>query len=664
MASVLGSAEGNGSRHSAPQNDRKKTASHLFFIVVVTLIFYARTFDNYWIKDDLAIGNFFVGGDLSWNAWLRELWPSYMKSEHYWRPIPLLPGFIEYRFWGLNPAGYHLDNTLMHAVAACLLYFLSNRLTGNRSPLIGFLAALLFAINPINAEAVVWVMQRMVLMCLIFSVCGILCWLNAAEGRSRLWRLLGILFLALALLSKEIALTLPGLFFLIDIFYGKSGKGAFKRAFLWALPSAVVLVTYFACRYLMWGQVVNTYAGLEPFEYARVNHVWTNMISTLGFGVAPANLGVFGGAGTASLRGVMMATFGFAFLRAIVLAKTNPTWRKLAAFSCAVFVLGLLPILPIVWIDERLFNARFFYQPVFGFLLLIAASLLLPFRPQGLSSHLDVILGRIAAGFLVVAMAISLAGGLTAFDHGAQQVRGVQMSTLEYSDSLEAHGESGKTIVVLYTPTQYAGVPTLEYSLELALRPPLAPRRVSCIPLLSRDFLTPGKWISELTTLMTTRKIKFEDLRWVECSSDPLGVRPLFGGQEPALGPSPAVLLSPANYSFLSNAGPEPEFRFRAPKGALTFHIRFAVRDIEYSWGPNLVQLPHANFSRDADDVVTYKPSFLDPSQPELPNLWKKMMQQPLRNPVPMTWRVESFDKAGELIGISRDFRLVILNAL
>lgn len=664
MASVLDEGERDNSRLQVTSNLAPKWCKmHLFFIVALTFVFYARSFDNYWIKDDLAIGNFFVGGEISWSSWLRELWPSYMTAEHYWRPVPLFPGFIEYRFWGLNPAGYHIDNTIMHALCACLLYFLVNRLTSYRSPLIGLIAALAFALNPINAEAVVWIMQRMVLCCFLFSLAALHCWLNAIESRGNRWRVLGIVCLIFSLLSKEISLTLPGLFFLLDLTYAAKNKpGRLKTAITWAIPCALVLIAYFVCRYLMWGQIVNTYAGLSPFEYAEVNQVWKNFGATLAHGFAPVNKGVFGSTWTKALQSMLVGAYAIAALRALFLMRLSRDWRRIAAFSVCLFVLGLLPILPICWVDERLFNARFFYQPSAGFQILIAASLLLPISKKNLGLTWDVVVGRIGAAICVVTLAISLGGGLTAFDHGSQQVRGLQQSILAYSDALEAAGEKDKTIVALYTPTQYEGVPTLEYSLKLAMLPPLSPRRVSCLPLVSRDFKQPGKWADELQAAIDKGEISLDKLRWVECRANPLGIRPYFGATEPALGKTPAVLVSPPDHSFLRNDGPEPIFTFKADKAAHHFHIRFAVRQIDYAWGPNLQ--PGVNCERSADGTVKFKPSFKDPSQPDLPDLWAKMMQQRLEHPFPLTWRVVSYDQSNQIMGVSTDFHLVVLNTL
>ncbi len=643
----------------------KRSSLQLLLITVVTLLSHARTVDNYWIKDDLAIGNFVEGQEVSWELLKREFWPSYMKSEHYWRPIPLLPGYVESRFWGLNPAGYHIDNILMHALVAIVLLFLCNRLLGDNRGWPGFFAALLFALTPINAEAVVWVMQRMVLMCMMMSGLALLCWLNGIERRSMAWRAAALLFFALALLSKEVALTLPGLFFLLDFLHAPATEKfwpRFRRALLPVMPAALLIAVFFFCRYLMWGQVVNTYAGMDPWEYARANDVWSNFAASLTHGLVPVNAGMFPAAMARALRCAMVLCLGVALVRIPGLWRHNRSWRRLAVLALGTMVLGILPIAPIFWIDENLFNGRFFYQPAFGFFLLVGATLVPRSKSDGERPGLSDLVSRLALLVLTLALSISLGGSLVAFDRGAQQVRGLQQSLGRLHEDLVNREGGRPTLVVLYTPTQFQGVPTLEYSLTLAVKPPLYPKTVPVIPLLSRDFLTPGKWAAELGTIMERKSLSFSDLRWVECSSDPLGVRPLFGAPERPLGEAPCRPVNPPDYCFLSNDGPEPLFQFLAPPEAHSFRLRFRVRHLDFDWGPRLEV--GTNCTRSRTGLVTFKPSNRDPSQPDLPDLWNKMMRRHLRHPVPLTWRVLSYDAQGKLLAISADAHLVILNAI
>ncbi|MEW6713874.1 MAG: tetratricopeptide repeat protein [Nitrospirota bacterium] len=70
----------------------------------------------------------------------------------YYRPLTLLTFLMEGRLYGFNPSMMHLINILLHTVNAFLVYRLAFLLIGNRYT--ALLAGLLFALHPINTEAV------------------------------------------------------------------------------------------------------------------------------------------------------------------------------------------------------------------------------------------------------------------------------------------------------------------------------------------------------------------------------------------------------------------------------------------------------------------------------------------------------------------------------
>src|ERR1043166_677591 len=75
-----------------------------------------------------------------------------------WFPLTNLSHMVIAQFWGIDPSGYPLANVLLHTLAAILLVLVLRQGTGNlwRS---AFIAAI-FAIHPLRAESVAWVVER------------------------------------------------------------------------------------------------------------------------------------------------------------------------------------------------------------------------------------------------------------------------------------------------------------------------------------------------------------------------------------------------------------------------------------------------------------------------------------------------------------------------
>jgi len=144
--------------------------------------------------------------------------PSEPLAVHY-RPLLLTTYALNFATGGDSPVGFHLLNIALHVAGALLLLALGRRL-GLTPPFAGG-AALLFLASPFHAEAVNYVSARSSLMSGVLSLGALLCFVRSRQGPSgRLGWLAGALFLALcALLTKEVAVTVPLMFVLHDLLY-------------------------------------------------------------------------------------------------------------------------------------------------------------------------------------------------------------------------------------------------------------------------------------------------------------------------------------------------------------------------------------------------------------------------------------------------------------
>jgi Flp pilus assembly protein TadD len=142
---------------------------------------------------------------------LRQIWFSTNSPSQYF-PLTYTVFRTEHSLWGLNPAGYHCVNILLHAFNALLVWQLLKRLSVPGA----WLAAALFALHPVQAESVAWITELKSVLSLLFILLTLFCWIEFVGERSRrFWYGLALGFYALALFSKTTACTLPAALLLI-----------------------------------------------------------------------------------------------------------------------------------------------------------------------------------------------------------------------------------------------------------------------------------------------------------------------------------------------------------------------------------------------------------------------------------------------------------------
>lgn len=151
------------------------------------------------------------------------------------RPLSYLSIAANFYLGGLDTTSYRLVNIMMHLAATGLLFLvihatleLVDYKPRSHRAAIAFLAALIWAVHPIQTQAVTYIVQRMTAMAGAFYL---LClWLyiqgrrsGSPAGRIRWW-VGAVLAGAASLASKEIALTLPASIFLYEWFFFQNAR--------------------------------------------------------------------------------------------------------------------------------------------------------------------------------------------------------------------------------------------------------------------------------------------------------------------------------------------------------------------------------------------------------------------------------------------------------
>ena len=182
------------------------------------LVAFSSALPNGWIWDDDA---HVLGSPVLQDPdGLRRIWKDREATPQYY-PLTHTSFWLERRLWGTETwangrvvpeaFGFHLDNVLLHAAAAVLLWRLLRRLALPGA----WFASALFALHPITVESVAWVTERKNVLSTFFALASAVVFLDYAQ-RKRITKLVlsAALFLC-ALLSKTVVASLPAVLLLL-----------------------------------------------------------------------------------------------------------------------------------------------------------------------------------------------------------------------------------------------------------------------------------------------------------------------------------------------------------------------------------------------------------------------------------------------------------------
>jgi len=143
-----------------------------------------------------------------------DFWMRRVEVEGSARPLHLASLLVDRAVWGELPAGYHLTNIVLHACAAAALTLLAAALAA--PPSTALLAGLLFALHPVQTEAVCGISFRFDILAALFVFLGLIAARRAHGGRAAGWTAAAAAAFGLALLGKESAVVFPALALLAE----------------------------------------------------------------------------------------------------------------------------------------------------------------------------------------------------------------------------------------------------------------------------------------------------------------------------------------------------------------------------------------------------------------------------------------------------------------
>jgi len=391
---------------------------HLVLLLVIVLVINWNTLGNHYVIDDeIYLINNTHFQDISYlpEYFTKGFCEGIQRKCAYYRPLIAISHLADFYLWGDHLWGYHLTNLIIHLSVVITLYLLVGWVFKNTR--VAFISSIFFAVHPAHIESVAWIGNRSdpsaaLFMLISFgfyyhtlknsrdgflgSYPGSSLLVNPQRGRvnpqrgrvnPQYWRVnpkwwkspwtyLSLLFFSLALLAKEIAITLPLLLFSYEVLFGPEGRRwgpeVEKKQFYPYLPFFGMIVLYFFMRQNALGYLALGEEGSEGFwkGWLSVPIIIWEYFSLMLF---PHPLVIFPPSPviediwSISFLGGLLFLLGFG-AGLIFLFRKN---IKGAVFGGVWFLISLLPVLYIVAFSELGPNERYSYIPSIGFSLMV-----------------------------------------------------------------------------------------------------------------------------------------------------------------------------------------------------------------------------------------------------------------------------------------------------
>jgi protein O-mannosyl-transferase len=341
-------------------------------VFMVALIVYANSLGNGFVWDDdvvILANSALKGNPLALFSGIDSGRPSELTP--YYRPLTLLSFLIEGRIHGFTPFLVRLFNVLLHAANSFLVYRFVRSFNLNRSG--ALVAGLLFAVHPLNSEAVDFNSGGRNTMLAAFFVLGSYLVQQWSVRQASLAGACGgaALFLA-GLFSKETALALLPFIGAMEIScHRNDDPSSGRKAFVRLLPYIACSVVYLMLRnnaLSRAGVSVDIFPGLAARLLDNVyiipryllNVVWPGLLSPKYF--VPDDFHLYAMPLVAAWL-CIIAVLWWLFTR----GRSLPT-----LFGLAWLIAFWLPISGIFPIPSAPLADRYLYLPAIGLWLLVA----------------------------------------------------------------------------------------------------------------------------------------------------------------------------------------------------------------------------------------------------------------------------------------------------
>ncbi|MFN0173111.1 MAG: tetratricopeptide repeat protein [Saprospiraceae bacterium] len=345
----------------------------LIVLAVFTFFLYlkVRTCDflTGWDDDSYVVDNPYIQ-QLSWEN-LKKIFSSFFLGNY--QPMSVLSYAIDFSLVKLKPAAYHITNLLFHIVNIFLVFKLFKKL--QMSNVVCYTVAILFAIHPTRVESVAWIAERKDVMYAMFYLLSMIYYLKFREEKNAKLYLASLGLFLSAALSKSMAISLPVVLILTDLFLDRK----FDHKNLWnKIPFFAISMLFGLVALYSQGYQSKAYEIAKDFSiFERFILVFAAIGKYMALIFAPFNLSAIqyypiepGEAMPAWAYLSMAGVIGLLYL-----AFKNKKYQVEIGFGLLFFLASIGMVLQFVPFGHAIIAERYTYLPYLGLFFIIGVFL-------------------------------------------------------------------------------------------------------------------------------------------------------------------------------------------------------------------------------------------------------------------------------------------------
>ncbi len=291
-----------------------------------------------------------------------------------WHPATWLSLMLDAQLFGLNPAGYHATNLLLHVLNTVLLFWVLRRMTAAMWP--SALVAALFALHPLHVESVAWVTERKDVLSLFWGLLSVWAYVAYCGSGRRSRYVLAAVCLAIGLMAKPLLITLPFVFLLLD--YWPLDRVARQRAtalLLEKVPFFLLVVASSVATYLAQSRQGAVAEDAVVSFALRLANAVVSYVRYLGKMFWPQDLSILY-AHPNMPGGTPWAAWQVIGAALLLVAVSWLVWRyrqhRFLTVGWLLYLGTLVPMIGIVQVGTQAMADRYTYLPLIGIFVAIA----------------------------------------------------------------------------------------------------------------------------------------------------------------------------------------------------------------------------------------------------------------------------------------------------